>query len=89
MQKANCTKTKFDHFINLMSEQKTNVDEVKHEDLFVCIAILNNTLFLKEFLEGFLNQHYPQELMDILVLSSEKYKSEILKSFDDKNMKFK
>ena len=72
-------RNKYDHFVNLMQKNvleqlpSTPSTQEMTSTVFVCLTILpdfdGQTLFLEEFLQGFLKQDYPQNLMDVLILS--------------------
>ena len=64
---------KFNYLMNLLNVQEINHNLLKSTHLpniFVCLNISMEPLFIEEFIEGFLAQEYPANLLDILVISN-------------------
>ena len=80
----NWDRNKFDHFVNLMQKnvlEKPPSTLKMTNTVFVCLTIIpdssGKTLFLDDFFQGFLEQDYPQNLMDVLILNSTSMPEEI------------
>ena len=82
MQPFDSINGKFDHMLNIITHGQLNLQLNSLDllpDIFVCILVVNDSLFLEEFWDKFKSQDYPKSKLQLHITApNEKMKSKMI-----------
>ena len=82
MQPFDSINGKFDHMLNIITHGQLNLQSNSLDllpDIFVCILVVNDSLFLEEFWDKFQRQDYPKSKLQLHITApNEKMKSKMI-----------
>ena len=82
MQPFDSITGKFDHMLNIITHEQLNLQLHPLDllpEIFVCILVVNDSLFLEEFWEKFQSQEYPKSKLQLHITApNQKMKSKMI-----------